>query len=247
VAKTLLRDYAGAYEVSVFEKSKAIGGLWPLSLNDNPPGKINPDLCVNLSRHTVTFSDFNWHDEAPSFPRAYEVGSYLEKYAERYELTSSILTECEVISASRPSEPDVERKWEIVVRRGDKTEKHSFHHLIVASGFFGETTGPDIEAHAGFSGKVLHSSQFRHVDENLLPSGGKGSKIVVVGGSMSGAEIAASVATQLSSDINSPNKPRLADASRYSVLHVVPRPFWVLPSFSSVNPFHNSEAGEKVC
>ena len=47
----------------MFEQSERIGGLWPISKQDD--GLVNPDMCVNQSRHTVSFSDLAWPASAP--------------------------------------------------------------------------------------------------------------------------------------------------------------------------------------
>jgi len=65
--------------VTVYEKSERIGGLWPIS-KTNPDGMVNPDMCTNQSRHTVSFSDLAWEEDARSFLKAWEVGRYLERY-----------------------------------------------------------------------------------------------------------------------------------------------------------------------
>ena len=82
-AKTLSHDAPkDSFHVTVFEASNRIGGLWPLAKIDD--GLVNPDMCVNQSRHTVSFSDFAWGEGKASFPKAWEVGEYLEAYRNRY-------------------------------------------------------------------------------------------------------------------------------------------------------------------
>jgi hypothetical protein len=63
-----------------------------------------------------------------------------------------------------------------------------------------------------------------------------GSKILVVGGSMSGAEVAASVAMQLCSHVHSPRLSEIKDAGKYTVHHVMRRPYWVMPLILPVTP-----------
>lgn len=48
-------------------------------------------MRTNLSRYTVSFSDLSWEsvfdgrsEDVPMFPRAWQVGMYLEQYAGRY-------------------------------------------------------------------------------------------------------------------------------------------------------------------
>jgi hypothetical protein len=117
-------------------------------------------------------------------------------------------------------------------------ETHYFDYCIVASGFFGEPKLP-----SGFSSSlalVQHSTQFRKIESLLhdceARTSVQGNKILVVGGSMSGAEVAASIAMQLSSHVHSPKTSLIKDVGKYIVHHVVRRPFWIMPLFLPVKP-----------
>ena len=66
-------------------------------------------MCVNQSRHTVSFSDFAWGEEKSSFPKAWEVGQYLEAYRVRYGV--SVRLGCRVLGTERVGEG-----WRIRVR-----------------------------------------------------------------------------------------------------------------------------------
>jgi hypothetical protein len=120
-------------------------------------------------------------------------------------------------------------------------ETHYFDHCIVASGFFGKPKLPSSASNPGsFAAPIQHSTRFRDI-ETLLQSDkagtpSKGSKILVVGGSMSGAEVAASIAMQLSTHVHSPRTSSIQDFGKYTVHHVIRRPFWVMPLFSPVTP-----------
>lgn len=86
---------------------------------------------------------------------------------------------------------------------------------------------------------VWHSSKFRDV-KDLLTDGGKrpsqGRKIVVVGGQMSGVEIAGTIAFQISSVVNTPAEPPFPDPTKYVVTHLVQKPTWVMSLFFPNNP-----------
>lgn len=259
-AKSLLRDHpAGSFQPVIFEKRDHLGGLWPLSkAEDN--GLVNPDMCINQSRHTVSFSGFAWDAETPMFPKAWQVGQYLNDYAKMFELSSVLRTGCTVKKATRHmglGHP----QWKVdIITNNGTSESHSFDHLVIASGFFGR---PHIPQLAGYSGPLTHSVQFRDVEQlvnsesslkdlNSANSSStdaipdtfghmssdssdpvakvqKGGAIVVVGGQMSGAEVAAAVATQLSSILHSPGTPTMKHAEAFNVHHIITRPFWIMP------------------
>ncbi|KAK5017093.1 hypothetical protein BJ546DRAFT_1077142 [Cryomyces antarcticus] len=79
----------------------------------------------------------------------------------------------------------------------------------------------------GFPGKIVHSSEFRSIDD-LIPEKArqKGGNIVIVGGGMSGAEAAASVAFQISSANYSPKSNH--EFRNFKIHHIASRPFYAL-------------------
>ena len=100
--------------MTVFEASHRIGGLWPIDKVDD--GMVNPDMCVNQSRHTVSFSDLAWEEEKASFPKAWEVGKYLERYLAKYGF--------EVRLRSRVVETEIQgERWKVRVREEGVDEK----------------------------------------------------------------------------------------------------------------------------
>jgi cation diffusion facilitator CzcD-associated flavoprotein CzcO len=238
---------------------------------------VNPNMCTNLSRHTVSFSDMAWPEASPTFPKAWQVGQYLKRYTERY-YGIDVKTSSKVVKAVRYPDVSLSKRWKIEVQRnkpdasvaakpnsfseadpsGEEDSKTSFDkvngsietyffdYLIVASGFFGKPKFP--YERSRFSGPVQYSTQFRSLQDLLKPNNGdldtQGSKIVVVGGSMSGAEIAASIAMQLSSDIHSPGPAHINDASKYTVHHIVRRAFWVMPLFLPVKPLLSAQGDQ---
>jgi hypothetical protein len=186
----------------------------------------------------------------PMFPKARQVKRYLETYAEWYIPAKHIGLGCHVIQATPYDHNGVTRwsiEWQVPsgapipaftspigtkwtsAETGPGRYQAKFDYLVVASGFFAVPKMLDVPGIQVFStkAKLRHSSKLRDLDEELV-DGGSG-KIVVVGGSMSGVEAAATVAFQLSSSMHSPGKRK--DYSRYTVHHLTNRPFWVLPPY----------------
>lgn len=218
--------------MTVFEKGDRIGGLWPTSRKDN--GLVNPDMCTNQSMHTVSFSDHAWPEGTRAFPKAWEVGEYLHRYIKAYD-GYRIRLGCKVVKANLQ---DGIWKVQICDKQSPDLEVLSFDYLIVATGFFGTPKIPPVLE--GFSAPVWHSSRLRGIEELLVPnsrpSQGPSRNIVVVGGQMSGIETAASVALQLSSEVNSPEAKLISNANEYTVIHVVQQPIWIMTLFFPNDP-----------
>ncbi|KAJ6445048.1 pyridine nucleotide-disulfide oxidoreductase [Purpureocillium lavendulum] len=227
----------GAFQVTVVDAQDAIGGLWPTSKSDT--GRlVHPLMVANQSRHTMHFSDLGWDEDAPQLPRAWQVGKYLERYMDRY-LTGN--PDFELVLGTRVVKTEPSHRgsagWEVLLRGPDgKEETRTFQKLIVASGYFGKPIIPQ-SLTASASVPVVPSSQYRDLDSLLgdRPAG-KGRKILVVGGQMSGVEIAGTIASHLSSAINSPEPCAIPDIDKYSVHHVVQRPIWVFPLYTTPEP-----------
>lgn len=121
--------------MTVFEKSHRIGGLWPVSKVDD--GLVHPDMCTNHSRHVASFSDLAWPETAPSFPKAWQVGQYLERYVKMYpgyeiKLNTTIV-KTELLDG----------RWHVEIKEDShESEPLVFDHLVVATGFFGSPNMP---------------------------------------------------------------------------------------------------------
>ncbi|KAK3948858.1 hypothetical protein QBC32DRAFT_373222 [Pseudoneurospora amorphoporcata] len=238
-AKSLLHDQPkGSFHVTIFEAQNRLGGLWP-STTDDHAALVHPLMVANQSKHTVQFSDLAWPDDAPEFPRAWHIGRYLERYHDRYCRDANLHLGERVLSSEllQPSDQSAEgAKWKVTTCGQDGQQlHHTFDYLLVASGFFGKPVIPPPVA-ASRDIPLLHSSQYRTLSALLEQTKGVGRKIVVVGGQMSGVEIAGTIATHLSSAQHSPGPSPLQHLDKYSIHHVFPRPVWVFPLLTSPKP-----------
>jgi cation diffusion facilitator CzcD-associated flavoprotein CzcO len=222
--------------VTLFEKSYRPGGLWPLTETDE--GLINPDMTTNISRFLVAFGDKAWPADAPLFPKAYQVGQYLHRYIDTYLAKAvDIRYSCPVKAISEPKPGSEDTQWRVRVsnRQGEVAveEEHRFDHVIISSGFFGKAKIASY-IHQGLDQNVpvVHSTAFRHI-KDLLKNVKKPGKIVVVGGSISGAETAARVADQLSTEMYSPQQSSIQNVDQFSVHHIGRQPFWTFPRLLS--------------
>lgn len=185
-------------------------------------------MVANQSKHTVQFSDLAWEPSAPQFPRAWQVGQYLEQYRQRYLQSVDLRLGHKVVKTNLGTGGS----WEIQTSSSKGTETGVFDCLIISTGFFGQPIWPDsVPRQADVP--IIHSSKYRNLHELLPQDKPAGRKIVIVGGQMSGIEIAGTVATHLSNAVNKPGDKPIAQPDQYTIHHVAHRPAWVLPLFSS--------------
>ena len=239
-AKTFLRK--GGYSVTLFEAANRVGGMWRAQ-----PGEFgaqcSPDMRTNLSRFTVAFSDLSWSSvdlsdptsgessptTPPMFPKAWQVGRYLETYARRLGVEPSIILNRRVAHAKILEDS---KTWEVTcvdsVTLQESTAQYDY--LIVASGFFSRPGASFDPSPNKDSANIQHSSHFRELSSLTNKPG----KIVVIGGGISGAEAAAQAAFQISSAGASPNAKSIH--SKSAVFHIINRPFYSLPRYIPHNP-----------
>ncbi|KAI1642275.1 uncharacterized protein F4817DRAFT_353439 [Daldinia loculata] len=229
-AKTLLHDTPEcSFKVTIFETQSRIGGLWP-TRKDDAGGLVHPLMVTNQSKHTVQFSDFAWQDSDPQFPRAWQVGQYLERYINEYS-GADIRLGHKVVKADLQDDGS----WNVQTESSEGSETATFDYLLVTTGFFGKPIWPDhVPKEADVP--IIHSSEYRDLKSLLAKSTHHGGKILVVGGQMSGIETAATIATHLSSAIYSPGKKIIQEPESYSIHHITNRPSWVFPLFTSPKP-----------
>ena len=216
------------------------------------PTNISRYTCAfsDLAWESVDLGEDGLDPDAalPMFPKARHVKRYLETYAKWYIPSKNVGLGFNVLQAQQYDHGGATRwsvEWEVApsaavpcstspigtkwtpAESGPGRYKATFDYLVVASGFFAALKTLDVPGVQTFSqtAKMRHSSKLRNVEDDLV-DGGSG-KIVVVGGSMSGVEAAATVAFQLSSNKYSPATSK--NYSGYTLHHLTSRPFWVLP------------------
>lgn len=217
----------------MFETQDDIGGLWPTSKEDTHR-HIHPFMVANQSRHTVQFSEQAWKNETPQFPMAWQIGQYLRDYFDKHLKAKpgfQLHLRSRISRAERRGQGS-KGHWDITVQSLEGERRRQFDYLLISSGFFGKPIMPEALCRSA-SVPVIHSSQYRNL-KGLL-GGGKqgGGKILIIGGQMSGVEIAGTVASHLSSAVNSPDGSAIVDVNKYSIHHVMQRPIWVFPLFTS--------------
>lgn len=234
-AKSLLHDApSGTFEVTLFDAQTCVGGLWP-SQSDDGSRLVHPLMVTNQSKHTIQFSDLAWPEGSPELPRAWQVGSYLDCYLKSYCSGAKLVLGTRVEKAEPLGPPDHASKaaWRVQTRSSQgEVKQETFDYLLVASGFFGKPALPPI-SRENLQIPVLHSSQYRDLEGLLGTADGSGGKILVVGGQLSGVEIAGTIASHLSSAVHSPNPGPVSKPETYSVHHIIQKPVWVFPLHTS--------------
>lgn len=180
-------------EPTAFERLSSPGGRWA---GDATRG-IWKELCLNLTRRWMEFSDFPWDESLYQKEKAYgglfphyeEYKEYVNAYAKHFDLLKYVRFETEVVNI----EQSKDGRWTIFTTpaAGGKTTEQKFDGLVICSGIYCKQYNPLAETTLKeFSGKVIHSEHFQSSLDY------KGKRVLVIGSVISGPEIAAVLATE---------------------------------------------------
>ncbi len=145
-AKTL----AGfGHQVTIFEKSDAIGGVWATAY----PGVT----LQNIAEH-YRLTDFPWPFKPENHPRADEVRRYLDAAVAHFKL--DIRRNHEVIALT-----PVADGWEVVIKGPEGTATTHFGYVLVATGqYSGDKTAIDMPGRELFKGPVLREWDIKDLE-----------------------------------------------------------------------------------
>ncbi|MEZ5811762.1 MAG: NAD(P)/FAD-dependent oxidoreductase [Rhizobiaceae bacterium] len=167
------------HEVTVFERSHDLGGVWE-------PSRSYPGIQTQSPKELYRYTDKAMPDDYPEWPKGHQVHAYLAGYADDYGLRDAIVFNAEVKSMDRRS--NGEPGWRLEVSRdGGKPAGEDFDFVAVCTGQFSEKnilTFPGQEAFEAGGGEVMHSSEY--TDPEMV----RGKDVVVLGFSKSATDIA---------------------------------------------------------
>jgi len=187
------------------------------------------------------------------FPKAWQVGRYLQAYADMFLPNGVVQLNKKVLGVHRMVHLGCQKwkvEWEDTRSNVSADRGHSFYdYLVVASGFFSKSRSLNCklertasQAHPS-AVNIIHSSRFRKL-EDFIPTQWNGpGNLLVIGGSMSGSEAAASLAFQLSS---SKYSPCTRGFENLKVVQIVSRPFYALPRMVPAGDRDDAHAGTFV-
>ena len=185
------------YAPIAYEKSSVIGGMWNYSdaTVDKNGLPIHSSMYKNMKINTATdlmqFKDFSFARHTPPICGHKEVLQYLENYANHFELKNFIQFETLVTEIKPYHITKEEVIWKVFTNQVDgkesKPDVEIFDAVIVANGVLSTPNIPDIPGLDEFKGKVIHSFDYR------VPEIFTGMRVAVLGGLISGQDIAVDV------------------------------------------------------
>jgi len=174
------------FEAEIFEARNSIGGLWAYSDNVDIPTALTTTLG-NACKWRNCYADFPVDEafgyEAPVYLDQKEMLTYLEKYADKFDLRPHIRLGVRVINVERLSE---ENKWLLFIKdqTTGKVEAKKYDKVIEACGRFSVPRMPKIQGIERFRGIVIHSGAYKNRQQF------QGKRVLILGFGISAAETA---------------------------------------------------------
>jgi hypothetical protein len=162
-----------------FERHSDVGGIWDM---DNPDTPMYDSCHFISSKYTSGFYGFPIPKEYPDYPKWDQIRDYIRNFSRVYGLTSRVTFNTSVIEAI----PQEDGTWNISLSNG---EARNYRGLINSTGVTWHANKPSIKGLENFSGKVIHSVEYR------FPQEFDGKKVLIVGAGNSGVDIASDAAT----------------------------------------------------
>uniref|UniRef100_A0A0A9Z036 Flavin-containing monooxygenase n=1 Tax=Lygus hesperus TaxID=30085 RepID=A0A0A9Z036_LYGHE len=180
------------HECVVFEQSDRLGGTWVYTDNvgTGPYGlpvhtSMYKGLRTNLPKEVMGYPDFPIPEQDLSYIPSHDILSFLEKYAEHFNLKQYVKFEHHV----KLVEPKG-NQWEVTVVDLPKNEEkvYIFDAIMVCNGHYHTPWYPVIKGMDGFTGQSVHSHDYR----DAQPFTGK--TVAVIGAGPSGIDLALEIA-----------------------------------------------------
>lgn len=195
-------------DVTVFEKNDKVGGNWVFDAKTGH-ASVYENTHIISSKAWSEYEDFPMPDDYPDYPRHDRLLAYFEAYARHFGVYEHILFEHSVEKISR----EANGQWRVAYKDAQGAEQaEAFDYLMVANGHHNDPKYPEYPGE--YTGRLLHSHDFRSVDESW-----RGKRVLVIGAGNSGCDVAVESA-------------RVASKVRLSMRS----PQWFLPKFLFGNP-----------
>lgn len=210
--------------VEIFEQRAHVGGLWAYTPETTGDGlcevpqtaatranlecavkgdsgredvflsPIYDQLETNIPKSLMSFSDTPFDANLPLFPRHEGVQRYLEEYGSAISSHIQLQTQVLDIKFEGRSSDGQQDQWDVSFKHipSGKIRMQTFNAIVVATGHFSTPSIPKIPGLAEWDrqhpNSISHSKYFR------LPHVFANKKVVVVGNSASGLDIASQIA-----------------------------------------------------
>jgi hypothetical protein len=177
-ARALLRY---GIQFDIYERHARAGGIWDI---ENPGSPIYESCHFITSKESGGFIGYPMPADYPDYPSWQQVRNYVWDMADAYGL-NDLATYGVSVEYAEPVGNGPDTYWRVTLSTG---EVKKYRGVVYAGGQQWTPFIPDIPGIKTFTGRFLHSSEYRKTDEF------KDKRTVVIGAGNSGVDIAVDAA-----------------------------------------------------
>lgn len=153
-------------EVTCYEKSDGIGGLWRYTERATPGrAGVYRTTVINSSKELLAYSTFPPPPEFPNFMHHTKLFEYMCRYADKYDLRKYVQFNTEVIAVSKSANFDETGIWVIAFKTVgmEKIQTEKFDAVLVCTGHHSYPNDPsqNIPGRFEFKGRIFHGHDYR--------------------------------------------------------------------------------------
>jgi cation diffusion facilitator CzcD-associated flavoprotein CzcO len=200
---------AAGFDVVGYDLADEVGGNWYI---DGPTSRVYESTHTISTKPFTSYPDFPMPDEWPDYPHQSQMGEYLRRYADHFDLRRRLRLATEVVRVQAVDPHNSRTAWDVVSCDTDgRSSTERVDAVVVANGHNWAPKTPEIPGE--FTGEVMHSAQYKSAD--VL----RGKRVLVVGAGNTGCDIAVEAAQQAA-----------------VVLHSTRRGYWYAPKYAFGKP-----------
>lgn len=168
---------------TIYERRSEIGGVWSIN--------TYPDVRVDTLSASYEYSFEKKYPWSEYFARQSEVREYLDHVARKHGVFEHMVFDADVTSAKFD---DAAKTWTLTVASADRTPSTVVANVVVAaSGLFATPRELPIEGVAGYSGRIVHTTEWNDSVEYA------GKNVAIIGNGSTGVQLLSKVASEAAS------------------------------------------------
>ena len=200
---------AVGFEVIGYDLADEVGGNWYI---DGPTSRVYESTHTISTKPFTQYPDFPMPDDWPDYPHQRQMGDYLGRYADHFDLRRRVRLSTEVVRVDAVEPRNPRTAWDVVSRDADgRSATERVDAVVVANGHNWQPKIPHVPGE--FTGEVIHSARYKSAE--VL----RGKRVLVVGAGNTGCDIAVEGAQQAR-----------------EVLHSTRRGYWYAPKYAFGKP-----------
>ena len=157
---------------------------------------VYDNLVSNFPKDMTSFQGYPFPSHIECFPKANTIATYFQRYSQHYQIDKITHYNTRVTKCYKNHDDfndDNDAVWTIETidsQTGQTNKKWHSKRLLVCNGHFRKAYAPYVTGIEHFKGRILHSSAFSS------PSSFQNKTVLIIGGGISGADIAKMILEQ---------------------------------------------------